>query len=123
MASEAGKYDSVLGVAGSEAVTAAIGRVIDSFGDGQTEGDQIFVQPMLDRVAMAGVAFSRNPSGGGPYFVINYDDRSGLTNRVTAGVGEDLKTFLLSQIAHRCRARVAGAGRRAPGRTRNASRL
>ena len=83
---------SVLGVAGSEAVTAAIGRVIDSFGDGQTEGDQIFVQPMLDRVAMAGVAFSRNPSGG-PYFVINYDDRSGLTNRVTAGVGEDLKTF------------------------------
>jgi phosphohistidine swiveling domain-containing protein len=42
---------------------------------------------------MAGVAFSRSP-GGGPYFVINYDDRSGLTDRVTAGVGNNLETFL-----------------------------
>jgi phosphohistidine swiveling domain-containing protein len=47
---------------------------------------------MLDRVAMAGVAFSRSP-GGSPYFIINYDDRSGLTDRVTAGVGDNLKTF------------------------------
>src|SRR5580700_11069525 len=48
---------------------------------------------MLDRVAMAGVVFSRNP-GGGPYFIINYDDRSGLTDRVTAGVGDNLETFI-----------------------------
>ena len=54
--------------------------------------DQIFVQPMLERVAMAGVAFSRSPSGG-PYFIINYDDRSGLTERVTAGTGDNLETF------------------------------
>lgn len=93
MGSEAGRYDSVLGVIGNEAIVAAIDRVIESFGADGTESDQIFVQPMLDRVAMAGVAFTRSPSGGGPYFVINYDDRSGLTNRVTAGVGEDLKTF------------------------------
>jgi adenylylsulfate kinase-like enzyme/phosphohistidine swiveling domain-containing protein len=91
--SQAGRYDSVLGVAGSAAVTHAIGRVIASFGDDGSDDDQIFVQPMLDRVAMAGVVFSRSPSGG-PYFVINYDDRSGLTDRVTAGAGDDLKTFL-----------------------------
>ena len=42
---------------------------------------------------MAGVVFSRSPSGGGPYFVVNYDDRSGLTNRVTAGAGEDSRRF------------------------------
>jgi adenylylsulfate kinase-like enzyme/phosphohistidine swiveling domain-containing protein len=91
--SQAGRYDSVLGVVGSAEVAQAINRVIDSFaGDGSGD-DQIFVQPMLDRVAMAGVAFSRSPSGG-PYFVINYDDRSGLTDRVTAGVGDGLKTFL-----------------------------
>ncbi len=90
--SQAGRYDSVLGVAGSAAVAQAIERVIDSFADGCSDNDQIFVQPMLDRVVMAGVVFSRN-SGGGPYFVINYDDRSGLTDRVTAGVGENLETF------------------------------
>jgi phosphohistidine swiveling domain-containing protein len=92
-------------VAGSAAVAEAIDRVIASFAHdkGANEGenerhdrsddDQIFVQPMLDRVAMAGVAFSRSPSGG-PYFVVNYDDGSGLTDRVTAGAGDGLKTFL-----------------------------
>ncbi len=91
--SQAGKYDSVLGVVGSAAVGEAIGRVIDSFANDGSDADQIFVQPMLDRVTMAGVVFSRSPSGG-PYFVINYDDRSGLTDSVTAGVGDNLKTFL-----------------------------
>ena len=91
--SQAGRYDSVLGVVGSAAVAQAIDRVIDSFADDGSDDDQIFVQPMLDRVAMAGVVFSRNPSGG-PYFVINYDDRSGLTDRVTTGVGDNLETFV-----------------------------
>jgi len=91
--SQAGRYDSVLGVTGSTAVAQAIDRVVDSFGNEGSDADQIFVQPMLDRVAMAGVVFSRSP-GGGPYFVINYDDRSGLTDRVTAGAGDNLKTFL-----------------------------
>ena len=76
--SQAGRYDSVLGVAGSAAIAQAIDRVIESFAGDGSDDDQIFVQPMLDRVAMAGVAFSRSPIGG-PYFVINYDDRSGLT--------------------------------------------
>jgi glutamine kinase len=91
--SQAGKYDSVLGVVGSAAVAQAIDQVINSFADNASDDDQIFVQPMLDRVAMAGVAFSRSPSGG-PYLVINYDERSGLTDRVTAGVGDNLETFL-----------------------------
>jgi glutamine kinase len=90
--SQAGRYDSVLGIAGSAAIAQAIERVIDSFGDYGRADDQIFVQPMLDHVAMSGVAFSRNPSGG-PYFIVNYDDCSGLTERVTAGVGENLETF------------------------------
>jgi glutamine kinase len=91
--SQAGRYDSVLGVAGSAAVAEAIERVIASFADEENADHQIFVQPMLERVAMAGVVFSRNPTGGGPYFIINYDDRSGLTERVTSGVGDNLATF------------------------------
>ena len=90
--SQAGKYDSVLGAAGSAAIGQAIERVIDSFGEDRSGEDQIFVQPMLEGVAMAGVAFSRSPSGG-PYFIINYDDRSGRTERVTAGEGDNLETF------------------------------
>ena len=82
----------MLGVVGAAAVAQAVETVIDSFADDKSDDDQIFVQPMLERVAMAGVAFSRSPSGG-PYFIINYDDRSGLTDRVTAGVGGNLETF------------------------------
>jgi len=90
--SKAGKYDSVLGVVGSAALEQAINRVMESFGEDGNDADQIFVQPMLEDVAMAGVAFSRSPSGG-PYFIINYDDGSGLTDRVTSGTGDGLKTF------------------------------
>jgi glutamine kinase len=90
--SEAGKYESVLDVAGADALARAVERVIASFGDDGASDDQIFVQPMLDRVAMSGVVFSRSPQGG-PYFIANYDDRSGHTDRVTAGAGDNLKTF------------------------------
>jgi len=90
-ASQAGKYESVLGVAGNSAVARAVEQVIDSFA-GEPADDQVFIQPLLERVSLAGVAFSRSPSGG-PYYVINYDDSSGLTDRVTAGNGDDLKTF------------------------------
>ncbi len=88
----AGKYDSVLGVMGVTAVANAIDQVIDSFGNDLDDENQVFIQPMLEQVVMAGVAFSRS-LGGGPYFVINYDDCSGLTDRVTGGLGENLKTF------------------------------
>jgi glutamine kinase len=91
---QAGRYDSVLGVVGNADITAAIERVIVSFDDDGAAIDQVFVQPMLEHVAMAGVAFSRLPSGGGPYYIVNYDDRSGYTDRVTGGIGDNLETFL-----------------------------
>jgi adenylylsulfate kinase-like enzyme len=90
--SHAGKYETVLDVVGSVAVAEAIDRVSDSFGNDGGDDDQIFVQPMLERVAMAGVVFSRSPSGG-PYFIINYDRYSGLTDRVTSGVSDNVETF------------------------------
>ncbi len=43
---------------------------------------------------MAGVAVTREPHGGGPYFVINYDDYSGRADLVTSGTAEKLKTFI-----------------------------
>jgi len=90
--SQAGRYDSVPGVQGAAATAEAIDQVLASFGTEASGEDQIFVQPMLQRVALAGVAFSRRPNGG-PYYIVNYD-RSGRTDRVTAGVADGLETFL-----------------------------
>jgi len=91
--SQAGRYESVLNVAGTSQTRAAIEQVIDSFPGGGGGADQVFIQPMLDAVAMAGVAFSRRPSGGGPYYIVNYDDRTGRTDQVTGGGGDQLETF------------------------------
>ncbi len=100
--SQAGRYDSIPGVQGRAALSEAIGRVVESLGDGENGDDQVFVQPMLDDVAMAGVAFSRTTSGA-PYFVVNYDERSGLTDRVTGGLGDNLQTFYcLKSAADSC---------------------
>ncbi len=90
--SAAGRYESVPNVRGESALTAAVERVIASFEDGGGY-DQVFVQPMLSDVSMAGVAFTRDPNGGAPYFVINYDDTSQTTNVVTSGAAGELKTF------------------------------
>jgi glutamine kinase len=91
--SKAGKFTSVAGVQGAEAIPAAVEEVIASYEGSDNPEDQIFAQPMLRDVAMAGVAVTREPSGGGPYFVINYDDHSGRCDAVTSGSAEKLKTF------------------------------
>jgi adenylylsulfate kinase-like enzyme/phosphohistidine swiveling domain-containing protein len=91
--SQAGKYDSISGVVGEEAMLLAVEKVIASFKNSGQPDDQVFVQPMLRDVVIAGVAFTRDPNGGGPYVVINYDDKSGRTDVVTSGGGTDLKTF------------------------------
>jgi glutamine kinase len=92
--SQAGRYDSVLGVLGSTQIAQAVAQVIGSYTAGGSDDDQVFVQPMVEHVAMAGVAFSRWPGGGAPYYIVNYDDRSGRTDGVTGGRCDHLETFL-----------------------------
>ncbi len=91
--SQAGKFTSVAGVEGVAAISPAVERVIASY-EGNCGDDQVFVQPMLNDVAMAGVVVTREPSGGGPYFVLNYDDYSGRADVVTSGAAGQLKTFI-----------------------------
>lgn len=91
-ASQAGRYRSIAGVKGLSAIEAAVEQVIASFDGAHGDADQVFVQPLLDRVAMAGVAFSRAPSGA-PYYIVNYDQRSGRTDGVTSGSDADVETF------------------------------
>lgn len=91
-ASLAGQFLSVGGVLGRDALKVAVSRVIESFGE-RDGRNQLFVQPMLEEVALSGVAFSIDPNNAAPYFVVNYDDSSGCTNTVTSGETNQVKTF------------------------------
>jgi phosphohistidine swiveling domain-containing protein len=108
LSSQAGRYDSVLGVSGQTAISNAVETVIASFGTNDRVDDQIFVQPLLDGTAMAGVVFSRRPDGAGPYFIVNYDELSGRTDSVTGGSGDNLQTYYcLKSRADRCPSKLA----------------
>jgi phosphohistidine swiveling domain-containing protein len=88
----AGEYDSVLNVSSSdpEGIKAAIYKVIASYERKRPLSglDEIIVQEMVRSTIMSGVVFTHDLNTGAPYYVINYDDESGLTNTVTSGGGE-----------------------------------
>lgn len=89
--SQAGKYDSVLNVAGEKEFRDAVNQVLLSFQDENPE-NQVLVQPMLKDVKLCGVAFTMDPNTGGSYYVINYDE-TGSTSAITSGNGEKSKLF------------------------------
>jgi glutamine kinase len=83
--SMAGRYTSQMNIAPEcEALSRAIDTVIDSYGR-RGGGDQVLVQPLVENVAISGVATTRDLHSGGPYYVVNYDDVSGRTDTVTGG--------------------------------------
>lgn len=92
-ASMAGAYLSVTDVPPEADILAnAIDRVIDSYG-GVNDVDQVLVQPFVQNVVISGVVMTRDLDTGGPYYVINYDDRTGRTDSVTGGA--ESKTVLV----------------------------
>lgn len=85
--SQAGKYVSIANVSGAESFREAVEQVIASYED-SNPGNQILVQPMLEHVAICGVAFTLDPNTGGNYYVINYD-KTGSTSAITSGNGKN----------------------------------
>ncbi len=88
----AGEYESVLNVLSndSESLLRAIQTVIRSI-ELKREcslKDEIIIQEMVAKSNMSGVIFTHDLNTGAPYYVINYDDASGLTNTVTSGDNE-----------------------------------
>lgn len=59
---------------------------------------QFFVQPMVEDVVIAGVAFTHDPNGGGPYHVINYSE-GGRTDAVTSGHAAGLQACYIHHAA------------------------
>ncbi|MFF2886910.1 PEP-utilizing enzyme [Paenibacillus sp. NPDC057967] len=90
--SQAGKCLSIPNVL-PEDILFAMEMVKGSFTDNNPY-NEILIQPMLTEISMSGVLFTIDPNTGGNYFVINYD-KSGSTDSVTSGAGQDLQTCYL----------------------------
>jgi glutamine kinase len=93
--SNAGCFDSVMNVDcnDAKALQNAIEKVIKSYADTMSDEDEVFIQPMLESVEMAGVVCSTDIDTLSDYYVINYDE-SGSTDAVTSGKSNDLHTFV-----------------------------
>ena len=90
--SSAGEYDSFLNISANspEDILDAIDKVISSYTKKRPllADDEVIIQQMVEMSSMSGVIFTHDLNTGAPYYVINYDDQSGLTDTVTAGYGE-----------------------------------
>ncbi|NDV89869.1 phosphoenolpyruvate synthase [Alteromonas sp. 345S023] len=96
--SQAGKYTSLLNVKNTtEALRHAISEVFTSYGNAR-EGDQVFIQPMLDTPDFVGVAFNREPSSNGNYYVVSADT-TGDTQSVTSGADSTIQNWFIRHDA------------------------
>lgn len=88
----AGGYSSVLNVPANneKKIIEAVNLVIESYKKKRPLllDDEIIVQEMVKNTSMSGVVFTYDLNTGAPYYVINYDDKSGITDTVTSGYGE-----------------------------------
>ncbi len=105
-ASLAGIHDSVPNVSpeDKQSLSDAINKVMDSYrksSDRFEPKDQVLVQLMINNVSMSGVIFTQDLNTGAPYYVINYDDETGLTDTVTAGKENSNRTLLVNRDAIR----------------------
>ncbi len=91
--SNAGKYRSILRVAGSPALAQAIDQVFKSK---QQIGahDSVLIQPYVDDAKISGVLFTRDPSSGAPYHIVNFTTVGGDTTAITAGRAKDIETVV-----------------------------
>lgn len=90
--SNAGKFKSFLNVAISD-VSLAVQEVFDSY-TSHSDEDEVLIQPYIERSDFSGVIFTRDPSTGSHYVVINYfigED----TAAVTSGNDSGFVTFCI----------------------------
>ena len=85
--SNAGAFASVLNV-NEEKLEEAVNTVIKSYCSASLT-EAVFVQPILQNVEMAGVAFSHDPNTGAPDRIINWSEGSD-TQKVTGGLASNV---------------------------------
>jgi len=101
--SMAGRFYSVLNLDANDhvALVGGIKKVIESFEKSadscSTTENKFIVQEMVESVSMSGVLFTQDLNTGAPYYVINYDDESGRTDTVTAGIQYSNRTLYVAR--------------------------
>jgi phosphoenolpyruvate synthase/pyruvate phosphate dikinase len=95
--SMAGAFESLLNVTcDNKSIRKAVNKVIASFDDDIS--NQVLIQPMVTNVAMSGVVMSHVLDDGSPYHVINYDDKTGLTDTVTSGTTINKTVYIYNGV-------------------------
>lgn len=92
LASNAGKYHSVLNIDSLDSLTTAIDTVFASYPE--QKGEHVLVQPMVSGVQASGVAFSNVLGTKIPWYVVEIsigDD----TTQVTGGKSQELETWYI----------------------------
>lgn len=93
--SNAGHFCSILNVPHDDrdAIRNALNNVINSYGDICLDDEELFVQPMLENISMAGVIFTADIDTLAPYYSVNYD-KSGLSNTISGGRASSSITYI-----------------------------
>lgn len=89
--SAAGSYQSYLNIKNEKKnIIKNVNNVIKSYikKKNYSSKNEILVQNMVKNVWTSGVIFTKNIKNSSPYFIINYDDKSGKTDKVTSGSDE-----------------------------------
>ena len=89
--SQAGKFASEICNYEQVEFFQTVESVLKSY-DSNDLNNQVLVQPVIEKVDGAGVAFTVDPNSGGNYYVLNYDT-SGSTSSVTSGQSKDNKLY------------------------------
>ena len=89
--SQAGKFTSEICSFNQDDFVKTVDNVFASY-DSDDVDNQALVQPVLEKVEGAGVAFTVDPNSGGNYYVVNYD-MSGSTSTITSGQGKSNKLY------------------------------
>ncbi|RCK18822.1 PEP/pyruvate-binding domain-containing protein [Thalassospira lucentensis] len=89
--SQAGVYQSIVAKLGKRSIYSAISRVFKSYHQSLPE-NEVFIQSYIDNSSAAGVVFTRDPTSGAGYYVIEYET-NGETNGVTSGSTADLQSY------------------------------
>ena len=94
--SNAGKYLSLLNIdqSNKRLLINSIQKVINSY-TVKHKLNQVLVQEMISKPMISGVITSRTLNKGSPYRVINFDDKSKLTDTVTSGRDAETKTIFV----------------------------
>ena len=93
--SKAGLFETVLGVDANSRINVAnaIEKVIYSYGKKPLNNHQILIQKLVEEIEFSGVIFTCSLATGAPYYHINFDDQRAITNSVTSGNYNELRTI------------------------------